>query len=117
MARLRYIVREDVYAMQKPGGIFGIWTIKKGDLEQTTEYAYYVSLDRAKKLKSDLKLMVGDVAPKEADVIDLLDEINDEPHYNKIGGVVVYFMQQGDKKEVYSFEYIGKVGRVKIAHQ
>ena len=115
MKRLRYIVREDTYAVQEPGGIFGAWTIKKGNLEQTTEYACYVSVERAKKLKGDLARMAGD-SPKEGDVGELLDEINDEPPYNKVGGVVVYFVPQGDKKEVYSFQYIGKVGRVKIAH-
>ncbi len=124
MTRFRYIVKEDIYAVREPRGIFGAWTIKKGDLEQTTDYASYVSFDRAKKLSRDLRQMAGE-DPEEADVIDLLDEIHDEPSYSQLGGIVVYFIPKEANADPggvrgatrYYFQYIGKVGRIKVAHQ
>ncbi len=115
MTQVRYIVKNDVYAIQQPGGMFGSWRIKKQDEEHVTDFGAYVSLDRAKQLKRDLSRLVGEDPIREGDIGELIDEINDEDRFTERGGVVVYFLDSGD--ETYSFGYIGKVGRIKISRE
>jgi hypothetical protein len=112
MTRVRYKVSNEQYAVRDSGGLFGSWIIRKKDEEQVTDYGAYVSLERAKQLKKDLGSLVGEGKAKEADVIELLDEINGEPKFTERGGVVVYFINSGEK--TYSFNYIGKVGKITI---